>query len=230
MNISLIRHQELFVSSYEDFLIWVEEKPDRHRKSAAEIMENLWHELDGEDPIYYLYDLYYNKKKSIREILNTDTISKIEFFSRATLHRLLFQKFQWIPRENTERTPVHEKQLSSKVSKEIAQFESKVAWLIWWREVARVFQMSQFEAKNYRIWKALYILKTLWWIDKRVLYDLSIRGGLSYAILAKSINKELEAVLERYPELNIDMEDIRLYPQSISRWFQYNADKITAGE
>lgn len=222
----VLQENEKIVSSYDDFLFWVKEKPDRHREAAQEKMSVLKENLDGEDPLYHLHNLYYNERKSLSEILKSDKILNIQFFPKATLHRLLFERFWWIPRENTERTPVHEKQLSKKVAWEILEFESKVADLVGWRRILRVFRMDEFTKKTYKIWKALYILKTLWGIDKNMLYKLSVDWGLSHAVLAKSLNKELKKILIKNPELGIDFCDIELYPQSINRWFQYNSDKL----
>jgi len=196
-------------------------------------MQALQRAIWWDDPILFLHRLYYSwEGNSLDIILAADEVQKIEFFPRATLHRLLFDKdkFWWDPRPNTQRTAVHEAIQTERVLSEIAEFEKKVSELIWWREVERVFRMSEFQEKRYRAGKALYILKTLWWIDKKILYTLSIDGWLSHAVLAKSLNKELEWVLSRNPELNIKLDDVKLYPQSISRWFKYNSDKILQEE
>lgn len=225
-----IREESTLVVSYQDFIVWVNEKPDRHREAAKEKIESLQRIIQWEDPILFLHRLYYEENKSLIEILKVPEISSIDFLSKATLHRLLFERFWWIPRENTERTKVHERRLSDRVAWEIAEFERHVSNLIGWRNIPRVFRMSEFKQKNYRIGKALYILKTLGGIDKKILYKLSREWWLSDAILAKSLNKELKNILSRNPELNINFEDIELYPQSINRWFRYNTSNIEAND
>lgn len=219
-------NQEILVSTFEDFILWVEEKPDRHRLDAKKKIEALKDVLGWDDPIYYLNDLYYRQKKSLREILNDETIQKIDFFSRATLHRHLFEKFWWTPRENTERTPVHDKKLDQKMRQEIEIFTQKVTSLMNGRKTERIFRMSEFREKKYRIGKALYILKTLWWIDKNILYRLSVEWGLSDAVIAKSFNEKLREILNLYPDFSITYKDIELYPQSIRRWFRFNTTKV----
>lgn len=227
MNIAAreeIIKEQWSVDNLQDFLDWVKAGTKVRLKNKTfilEIQQAIW----WNDPIVHLLRLYYDQEKSLDEIIKTLNSDWVVCPSRASLHRLLFIQFAWIPRLNTTRTPVHEKQLSARVKAEIWEFESKVAGLIWWREVERVFRMEEFKWKNFRIGKALYILKTLWGIDKNMLYTLSVEWGLSHAILAKSLNKELERILETTPELWIDFDDIKLYPQSINRWFRYNADK-----
>lgn len=217
------------IKNFSDFLSWVDRNPTRHRIAARDIMQELQKAIWWKDPIEYLNNLYYGwEKNSLDMILEDNKVQSINFFSRATLHRMLFWKdrFWWNPREKWERTLVHEEKLNERVESEIAQFEAEVSRLLDSREITRVFKMEEYKEKRYRAWKALYILKTLWWINKNILYRLSVDWWLSHAILAKSLNKELKAILERYPKLEINFEDVELYPQSINRWFKYNADKI----
>lgn len=233
MNVAERREQALEefwkVENLANLLLWVENAPVRQkwpRLRIKGVFLELWLVIGWKDPIEYLHDLYYNDQKSLDEILAIPEIMSIEFFPKATLNRHLFGKFWWIARENTDRTPVHEKKINEKVSWEIAEFESKVSWLIGWRNTLRDFDMNEFVMKRHRIWKALYVLKTLWGIDKNILYKLSIEWGLSDAILATSINEELKKVLIKFPEYCIIFAEIKLYPQSVSRWFKWNKDKL----
>jgi hypothetical protein len=213
------------VDSLSDFFEWVKSWTKARLKNKTFILE-IQQKIEWQDPIEYLDDLYYNHKKSLKEIIKTLEEKWVKIISNATLHRLLFIHFWWIPRENTERTPVHEKQLHQKVTWEIADFESKVSLLIGWREVPRAFKIEEYEKKRYRMGKALYVLKTLGRVDKNILYYLSIEWGLSNAVLATSLNEELKKVLRDNPEFWIDFESIELYPQSIRRWFKYNSEKL----
>jgi len=79
--------------SYQDFIVWVNEKPDRHREAAKEKIESLQRIIQWEDPILFLHRLYYEENKSLIEILKVPEISSIDFLSKATLHRLLFERF-----------------------------------------------------------------------------------------------------------------------------------------
>jgi hypothetical protein len=86
--------------------------------------------------------------------------------------------------------------------------------------------MRELVSKKYRIQKALYILETLWWIDKNILLQLSLKEWLSNAILAKSLNRELERILWNYPSLGIHWDDVMLYSQLIGRWLHNNSKHI----
>lgn len=235
MNVAARREQALEefgkVESLDDLLMWVENAPVRQGWPRLRIQGTfleLQKALGWKDPVKYIHDLYYIEKKSLNEILATPEVKSIDFFPKATLNRHLFGKFWWIARENTERTPVHERQLHEKITWEIAEFESKVSSLLWGREVPRDFKIDEFNNKRHRIGKALYILKTLGRVDKNILYKLSIEWWLSNAVLATSLNIELQNVIENNPEYWLDFEAVKLYPQSISRWFKYNADKLKA--
>jgi hypothetical protein len=233
MNVAARREKALEefweVKILADLLSWVKNAPVRQGWPRLRIQETfleLQSAIGWKDPIVYLHKLYYEDQKSLDEILITPEINSIDFFPKATLNRHLFGKFWWVARSNTERTSVHEEKLNEKIEWEIAEFEQKVDWLLWGRKIVRAFKNSEFESKAYRAWKALYVLKTLGWIDKNSLYKLSVDGWLSNAILAKSLNKELEKILLIHPDLKIDFEDIKLYPQSIARWVTYYSDNI----
>ena len=222
-----IIEQQWSIDNLDSFFQWVKSWTKARLKNQTFILE-IQEKINWKDPVVYINELYYNETKSLQEILKSLEVLGVKSISKATLHRLLFIHFWWVPRQNTERTPVHEQQLSKKTQSEVAEFESKVSGLIWGRVIPRDFKLDEFHSKRYRMGKALYILKTLGRVDKNILYSLSIEWWLSNAILATSLNNELQSVLKNNPEYWIDFESVKLYPQSISRWFKYNAVKLKA--
>ena len=212
------------VEDFNRFLQWVDAWT-RQRLTIKTIFLELQMSIWWSDPIKYLHDLYYGEKKSLDEILKVPEIARIKFFPKATLWRHLFEKFGWEPRPNTERTPVHERALDERIKSEIEDFEEKVRWLLHGRERKRVFKMSEFREKIHQLGKGLYILKTLGWINKQDLFDLSQNGTLSNTLLARALNKQLQDILEKFPELHITFEEVELTYRSIDRWFKDNTKK-----
>lgn len=213
------------INSFQDFKDWFDECP--HQRTIA------WWKIDAlrerlessdkfiKDPIVFLYDLYYTGDgTSLRNILSDPVVDN--FYSVKWLRNLLVNSFGWELREKTTRTSFHVSQLEDRIQRKISEFETSVSDLLHWRPVPREFEMSQFLAKNRRMWKALYILKTLGWINKTMLLELSQKVWLSYSILAKALNKQIQDILEMNPQLNIEFEEVALRPHSIERWFQEN--------
>lgn len=213
------------IMNFSTFKNWYDRDPKRRQKNYDAFC-NLKDVLNGEDPIKYIHSLYYKEQKSLREILKVDIISWMKFISSATLQRLLSEEFKWKLREKSERTHVHSEILSKTIEREITDFQWKVARLLDWKSQIRVFNMRELDSKKYRIQKALYILETLWWIDKNILLQLSLKEWLSNAILAKSLNRELERILWNYPSLGIHWDDVMLYSQLIGRWLHNNSKHI----
>ncbi len=212
------------VESLFDFFCWVKQWTKARLKNQTFILE-VQQAIGWIDPIEYLHELYYTQEKSLDEIIITLGPLSIKVLPKATLHRLLFIHFWWEPRENTKRTPVHEKKLSSRIERWLNIFNSQVDWLLKWKAVNRVFKMKELQEKTYRIQKALYILNTLWGIDKKVLLKLSREWWLSDAIIARALNKNLQSILWENQDLGIKFSEVELYPQSINRWFRYNSEK-----
>jgi len=48
---------------------------------------------------------------------------------------------------------------------------------------------------------------------------------LSDATLAHALNHKIEEIIKNHPRFLIPFDEVKLYPQSISRWFKYNAEK-----
>jgi len=211
--------------TYEDFVSWYEWNPQWRRKAFEKIW-NLKDVLKGEDPISYIHWLYFEERKSLREILATPIISWIDFVSTATLQRLLFEHFNWTPRQKTERTPVHEQKLHDDIQTGCSVFKSGVQQMLAWQKINRVFKMKELEQKEHRVQKALYILSALWDIDRTMLLRLSQEQRVSNATIAHAVNQELEKILKIFPEKQIDFDEVKVYPQSIARLLACQNNKL----
>ena len=212
------------IYSFSELTLWYQEDT-KNRWNKYEALVRLGEALGDEDPLVYLYSLYYDEKKSLLEILKVDIFKNIDFLSKATLHRLLFQDLGWVARKNTDKTPIHWDRVDAEIWDRIREFNFQVERLLVWKTVDRVFFIEELHEKQYRIQKALYILNTLWWIDKWVLLTLSIEWWLSDATLAHALNHKIEEIIKNHPRFLIPFDEVKLYPQSISRWFKYNAEK-----
>jgi len=221
--------------SMADLTIWYQWWEKSRHNTYTKIC-NLYDALEpGDDPISFLYRKYYDEQKSLSEILKTSEVKSVDFVSRATLHRLLFEHLWWEPRKNTERTPVHEGKLAEKTKSEIELFEKRVVWILWKREIPRAFKIEEFIRKRYNMGRALYVLKTYGGIDKAKLLKIvqqewvKEEDRLSKAAIAYALNKQLQDILVLYPELTteygITNQEIELSSRSIERWFNWNTGK-----
>ena len=213
---------------------WLEswyKKNQKWRQSTFSKFEKLKDKLNDRDPISYIYNLYYDETQAIRVVITTILeeawMSASEFVSSATLQRLLFWDnwLNWTPRAKTDRTPVHQEKIQSSISEKAYEFELRVLSLLDSRTMKRNFIISEFQAKTYRIQKTLYVLKTIAWIDKEMLFTISQDSGLTNADIAHSLNKKLKDILSISTHLNLKYDEIKLYPQSIARWKFYEARK-----
>ncbi|MCD5374922.1 hypothetical protein LR010_00550 [Candidatus Gracilibacteria bacterium] len=211
------------IYSFQDFKDWFNDAP--HQRTVA------WGKIDAlrerlerssesnSDPIVFLHDLYFDKTFSIRKILNHELVDKL--YSPKGLQQLFVNSFGWNLRKKTDRTPEHALVIDAKIQAGVSKFESQIADLIDGRGKTRIFKMSEFENKDYKIGKALYVLKTLGGIDKSMLLRISAEGLLGARVLANALNKQSRNILDNFPEINISYDDIELKPQSIEKWIAY---------
>ena len=223
--------EKLSLTTFWGLELWYDQNEKLRRRTFLKF-QNLKEKLDGRDPISYIYDLYFGETKSslrviINKILEIDWISSRDFVSSATLQRLLFWDdwLNWKPRPKTQRTPVHQRLLQESIEERTAWFQSRVSDLLGSRESTKIFDMSLLQSKPYRIQKTLYLLKSLWGVDRKMLFEISQELESDNATISHAINKILQQILDNYPMLEINYDEVKLYPQSISRWRLHEANR-----
>jgi len=227
-NYSLEKVQTIWrVSSFQDFKDWFDESPHQRTVAWSKI-DVLRERLEGsneqiKDPIAFLHDLYFDKQLSFRKILEHPRVDKL--YSVKWLRNLFVESFGWEVRTNTQRTWEHVRVASERVAEGVEKFEKQVWQLLWGRKQERIFKMDEYKTKKYRIGKALYILKTLWWIDKNMLFSISKKWWLWARVLANALNSQLRKILDEFPDIPVDFDDLMLRPQSIERWFTYKENQ-----
>lgn len=211
------------VRTFQNFKDWFDECPYQ-RTIAWEKIDGLRERLEKssegiKDPISFLYELYFNQKFSLRRILDHPVVNN--FYSLKWLRNLFVNSFGWELREKTQKTPEHQRILDEKFQWQIHNFSDAVNRLLHGRETVRVFKTEEFREKKHRVGKALYLLKTLWGIDKKILFRLSSEWGLENIVIARWMNEQVKLILKEHPALSISYEEIELRAQSIDRWFDY---------
>lgn len=218
------------ILTFEDFKNWCNESP--HQRTVA------WWKIDWlrvklessdyqiKDPIVFLHDLYFEKCKSFRKILDESIVDN--FYSVKWLRNLLVNSFWWSARLNTERTPAYDEVEEKRVESLLSEVWNKVWETLDVRESYSSLSIRKLRSLDSRLEKVLYIFEYLLWLTEESLLETFQTLEYWKKRVTTYMNKVIKDALDDSWKIWVQYDEVELNHWIIESWLRLNSNKWEA--
>ena len=237
--------QQKPIMEYQNFLDTVNDNPkkqDSFRKLDILRVHLQSRNQDIQDPVKYLYHLYFERWFSLDDVLQEVKDIWLDYKDYRGLHYLFTKIFHWELRQNTQLTSHESEKRASWVQmKHLNTHNQTIVESIEKRfeEVLKIiskqinFEKTDFSIEEYNSFswkeqkrkKVFYLLECYSWISTDIFKQMHVEYGIWLRGLARIINSKVQ-IAKLFFNVQ-DNDNIEVSPANLESYFKINAYSIT---